>query len=94
MDAKAFHHRKAARDATVAHHPHERMAAFGRQRSKIPKRVMRRLGLGDCIVWLGLHRMDEIRELDCVLNEKYRYVVSNQIPNAFPGISPYPSDAP
>ena len=36
-------------------------------------------GLRNFVIWTWLHRVDEIRELNSVLDEEYRDVVSNNI---------------
>ena len=41
---------------------------------------------GIAVVRLGLHRMDEIRELHRVLDEEHRDVVADEIPVAFVGV--------
>lgn len=42
--------------------------------------------LGESAVGLGLHRMDQVGELDAVLDEERRDVVADQTPVAFLGI--------
>src|SRR5664279_5733190 len=47
---------------------------------------MCRRGLREAPIGLHLHRVDEVREFDRVLNEKDRDIVADQIPVAFLGI--------
>jgi hypothetical protein len=35
---------------------------------------------------LGLHSMNNIRELHCILNEEHRDIVSNKVPDTFVGV--------
>ena len=42
--------------------------------------------LRDFVVWLGLHRMDQIRKFDRVLNEEDRDIVADQVPHALVGV--------
>ena len=83
MNAEAFHHRKAARQRAVAHHPHQHVCGFGGQRNEVPERIVRRGGLRDFVVRLGLHRMDKVGKLDRVLDEEHRHVVADEIPDPF-----------
>ena len=55
----------------------------GRQADEVPEIVMRRLRLRKGAVGLGLHRMDDVRKLDRVLDEEDRDVVADEIPVAF-----------
>ncbi len=86
MDAEAFHGGEAAREGAVAHHPHQHVGAFRRQRHEVPEGVVRRLRLRDLVVRLGLHRMDQIGKLVGVLDEEHRHVVADQVPHAVLGI--------
>ena len=83
MDAKPLHHRKASRQRAVAHDPHQHVSRFRSERDEVPERVMRRSRLGDLVVRLGLHGMDEVRKLDRILNKEDGDVVADQIPDAF-----------
>ena len=47
---------------------------------------MRRGRLRNFVVRLGLDRMDQVRKLDRVLNEKNRHIVANEVPDPFVGI--------
>lgn len=47
---------------------------------EVPKVVVSRLSLRNLVVWLGLAGMDEIRKLECILDEEYRDIVSNHVP--------------
>ena len=82
MDAKPLHRRKAARKRPVAHDPHQHVSRFRGQRDEVPERIMRRGRLGNLIVRLGLHGMDEVRKLDRILNEEDGDVVADEIPDA------------
>jgi len=46
---------------------------------EVPSGVVSRCTLRDLAVRLGLDRVDEIRELNCVLNEEDRDVVANDV---------------
>jgi len=50
---------------------------------------MRALRLGKAAVGLGLHRMDQVGELDRVLDEEDGDIVADQIPIALPGVEFY-----
>ena len=47
---------------------------------------MRARGLRHLVMGLGLHRVDEVGELDRVLDEEHRHVVADQVPVAFVGV--------
>ena len=82
VHAEAFHHAKRPRDRAVRHRPHDHVHALGHQRHEIPERVVRRGRLRKAAVRLRLHRMDEVRKLDRVLDEEHRNVVADQVPVA------------
>lgn len=82
VHTKAFHVGVAARQRAIAHEPHQHMGAFGRQGREIPKGVVRRLRLRNLVVRLGLHRMNQIRELDGILDEEDQHVVADEIPDS------------
>lgn len=42
---------------------------------------MRRLTLWDFVMWLRFESVNEVRELDSVLDEKYRNIIPDQIPD-------------
>ena len=82
MDAETFHEPKRARDGAVGHHPHDHVHAFGGEADEIPEIIVSRLGLRKGAVRLFLHRVDQVRKLDRVLNEENRYVVADDVPVA------------
>ena len=86
VHAKALHHAQAAWNATVRHHPHQRVRGLGAERGEVPEGVVRRSGLRHAVVRLGLHRVHEVGELHRVLDEEHRNVVAHQIPVAFVGV--------
>ena len=59
---------------------------LGRQPDEVPEIVVRRGRLREVAVGLGLHRMDEVGELDRVLDEEDRDVVADEVPVAFLGV--------
>ena len=83
MHAEAFHEAEGARDCPVRHDPHHHMHAFRRQGDKVPEVVMRRLRLRKSPIRFLLHRMDQVRKLDGVLNEEHRDIVPHDVPVAF-----------
>src|SRR5699024_7882409 len=86
VDTEAFHHAEASRYGPVAHQPHDHMRTFSVLGNPVPKRIMGRSCLWHLIMLFRLYRMDEIREFNRVLHEKYRHIISNQIKVAFIGI--------
>ena len=86
VHAEALHHAIAARDRAVRHDPHQHVSRFGHERHEIPERVVRGRRLRHRVVRLGLHRMDEVRELHRVLDEEHGNVVADEIPVAFVGV--------
>ena len=70
----------------VAHRPHDHVHGFGHQRDEIPERVVRACRLRHLVMRLGLHGVDEVRELHRVLDEEHRDVVAHQVPVAFVGV--------
>lgn len=50
---------------------------------EIPKVIMSTLSLRNLIMRLRLHRMNNIRELDSILNKENRNIIPNNIPVAF-----------
>ena len=83
VDAEPLHHPQAARNAPIRHGPHDHVGAFRHQADEIPEGVVGAGRLGIAPVRLHLHRMDQVREFDRVLNEEDRDVVADQIPVAF-----------
>jgi len=83
MHAKAFHHPQAARDGAIGHGPDDHVGGFGHQRNEVPEGVVGRATGGDFVMRLRLHRVDEVRELDGVLDEEDRHVVTHQVEVAF-----------
>ena len=86
VHAKAFHHGEAPRNGAVTHDPHQHVGAFRRQGCEVPESIVRRLGLRDLVMGLGLHRVDQVGELVGVLDEEYRHVVSDEVPYPVGGI--------
>ena len=86
VHAEALHHPIAARQRPVRHDPHHHVRRLGHQRDEIPERVVCRRSLRHPVMRLGLHRMDQVRELDRVLDEEHRDVVADDVPVAFVGI--------
>src|SRR5689334_4990898 len=58
------------------------MRSFGMIELKVPKVVMRRLGLGHLVVRLGLAGVDDIGKFDGVLDEEHGNVIADEIPIA------------
>ncbi len=83
MHTEALHAAQAFRDGPVGHRPDDHVRRFRHQRDEVPERIVSRAAGGDFVVRLGLHRVDEVRELDRVLNEEHRHVVADQIEVAF-----------
>lgn len=68
-----------ADNAKSGHGPHECVEGRRLRTKEIPSRVMSSSCLRDLIIWTRLHRVDEIRELDRILNEEDWDVVANDI---------------
>lgn len=68
-----------ADDTKTGHGPHECMEGRRLRTKEIPRGVMRCGSLRNLIIRTGLHRVDEIRELNSVLDEKDWDVVANDI---------------
>jgi len=83
VDPEPLHGGVGARDGPIRHDPHQHVGRLGLQRHEIPERVVGGSGLGDLPVGLGLHRMDQVGELEPVLDEEDRDVVADQIEIAF-----------
>ena len=86
VDAEAFDHPQAARDAAVAHGPEHHVEGFRGERNEIPECVVGAGGLREAAIRLHLHRVDEIRELHRVLDREHGQVVAHQVVVAFLGI--------
>src|SRR5215831_5492401 len=83
MDAEAVHEAEGAWDRPVGHDPHHHVHAFRGQGDEVPEVVMRRLRLRKATIRFLLHRMDQIRKLDGVLNEKHWDIVPDDVPVPF-----------
>src|ERR1700749_3160583 len=83
VNSEPLHHPIAARNSPVRHDPHHHVEAFRSQRNEIPERVMGGLCLWELAVRLRLRGMDKVGELDGVLYEEDRNVVSYEIEIAF-----------
>src|SRR5262252_3517624 len=83
MDAEAIHEAEGAWDRPVGHDPHHHVHAFWGQGDEVPEVVMRRLRLRKAPIRFLLHRMDQIRKLDGVLNEKHWDIVPDDVPVPF-----------
>ncbi|AIO69498.1 catalase-2 domain protein [Burkholderia oklahomensis] len=86
MDAEAFHRPEAARNRAVRHQPLHHVRGLRHERHEIPERVVRGRARRHLVRRLGLHRVDEVRKLDRVLDEKHRHVVADEIVVAFVGV--------
>jgi hypothetical protein len=65
---------------TVASHcPQKGVQSTGLLAEKVPSRVVRSRCLRDFVIAPRLHRVDQIREFDGILNEEYGNVVANNI---------------
>ena len=82
VHTEALHGAEAEGDGPVRHGPGHHMGGLGVQADEVPEGVVRRLGLGNLAGLLGLHRVDQVGELDAVLNEEHRNVVAHQVPRA------------
>ncbi len=79
VDAEALHRGERTRDRPVGHDPHQHVGRLRLQRREVPERVVGRLRLGDLAIGFGLHRVDQVRELQSVLDEEDRDVVADEI---------------
>lgn len=86
MHAKTAHGGKRARNRPVAHHPHQHVHGFWRQRNKIIERVVGAGRLRNLVVRLGLDSVNQVGKLDCILNKEHRNVVANNVPVAVFGV--------
>jgi hypothetical protein len=59
------------------------MHALGGEADEVPEIIVGRLGLGKGAVRFFLHRVDQVRKLDRILNKENRDVVADDIPVAF-----------
>ena len=66
--------------------PHQHVGRLGLEADEVPERVVGRLRLGDLPIRLGLHRVDQVGELDPVLDEEDRDVVADQVEVALVGV--------
>ena len=86
MNAEALHHPQRSRQRAIGHRPENHVEALGHQRDEVPERVVGAGGLRVAAVRLHLHRMNQVRELDGILNEEHRDVVADQIEVAVFGV--------
>ena len=86
MHAESLHGPEGAGNTAVAHVPHHVMRRFGVQRHEVPERVVGGLRLRDLPIRLRLGGVDDVGELDAVLNEEHRHVVSDQVEGALVGV--------
>ena len=86
VDAEALHHPEAAGNRPIRHDPHDHVHRLGHQRDEVPERVVGGGGLGDLVVRLRLHRVDQVGELHRVLDEEDGDVVADQIEVALVGV--------
>lgn len=66
-------------NAVAGHGPEQRVHCAWLGAKEVPCRVVGCGRLGDLVVRAGLHRVDEVRELDGILNEEHGDVVSNDV---------------
>ncbi|MNF81594.1 hypothetical protein D3C84_638730 [compost metagenome] len=85
MHTEALHAAQAFRDGPVGHGPDHHVGRFRNQADKVPKRIVGRAAGGDFVVRFWFDRVDEVRKLDGVLNEKHRHVIAHQVEVAFIG---------
>ena len=64
----------------------DHVQGLGLQRDEVIEGIVRRRGLGDLDVGLGLGGVDQVGELDAVLDEEHRDVVADQIEVALFGV--------
>lgn len=69
----------ASRNTVTSHGPEEGMKGRRLLREEVPGRVMGCSPLGNLTVRARLDRMDQVRELDCILDEENRNVVANNV---------------
>jgi hypothetical protein len=62
------------------------MRDLRRESLKVPEIVVGRLSLWDFGLWLWFPSVDDIGEFDCILDEEYWDVISNEIPVSFTGV--------
>src|SRR5208282_2551173 len=86
MDAESFHESKRARERAVGHDPHRHVDTFRGQRNEIPEVVVRGLCLRESAIWFLLGGVNEVGKFNCILNEKNRNVISDDVPVALLGI--------
>jgi hypothetical protein len=70
-------------DSIAGHRPEERVEGTRLLAEKVPRRIVRRRSLRHLAVRAWLDCVDEVRELDGILNEKDRNVVSNNVKVSF-----------
>lgn len=68
-----------ADDAEAGHGPQEGVEGRRLRAEEIPSAVMGSSSLRDFVIWTGLDGMDEIRELNGILDEKYWDIVPDDI---------------
>ncbi len=86
MHAEAFHGGVAPGDGAVGHDPHDHVRGFRGEANEIPERIVGGSRLGHFGIRLGLHRVDQVRELHTVLDEEDGDVVADQVKVAFLGV--------
>jgi hypothetical protein len=65
---------------TVASHcPQKSVQSTGLLAEKVPSRVVRSRRLRDLVVAPRLHRVDQVREFNGILDEEYRNVVADDV---------------
>jgi hypothetical protein len=79
VDSEALHGSKGPRDAAVAHVPQNVMGGLGVQGHEVPEGVMGGLGLRNFDIGMRLGCVNDVGELDAVLDEEHRNVVSDEV---------------
>lgn len=88
VDAEAVHVTEATGDAEASHSPEERVHGARLGAEEVPCRVVGRGSLGDLVVRLGLHGVNEVRELDGILDEEHGDVIADDIEVTLVGVEP------
>jgi len=79
MDTKAIHMPERTRNTIASHSPEQGMESTGLLTKEIPGGIMSSSCLGNLSIWSGFDGMDQIRKKNCILNEKYRDIIPDDI---------------
>lgn len=76
---RTYHVTVRADNTKARHGPHECVKGRGLRTKEVPSRVVGSGRLRYFVIWTRLHRMNEIRELNSVLNEENWDIIANNI---------------